>query len=98
MAKLSFNRKIETVTVVDISNTNYYHPYTFDMEPWEKLKTILSRFGVILSSPYEVEFADKVVYKGRVIAEGKVDGSNFCDQVGKLTIYMDILESIYEIK
>lgn len=115
MAKLSFSRKIQTVTVIDISDTNYYHPYSFDMEPWEKLKTVLSRFGIILSSPYEVEFADdeyqiepvsgllgesaeKVVYKGRVIAKGEVDGSNFCDQEGKLTIYIDVLESIYEAK
>lgn len=57
MAKLSFSRKIQTIIVIDISDTNYYHPYLFDMEPWEKLETILSRFGITLSSPYELEFA-----------------------------------------
>ncbi len=115
MSTLKFDRKLETVELISSSDTNYYHPYPFDMEPWEKLKTILSRFGIILSSPYELEFVDdeyqiepipgllgesagKVVYKGRVIAKGEVDGSNFCDQEGKLTIYIDVLESIYEAK
>lgn len=115
MATLEFARKIKTIKVISTSDTNYYHPYPFDMEPWENLKTILSRFGIILSSPYELEFVDdeyliepipgllgenagNVLYKGKVIAKGSVDGSNFCDSEGKLTIYMDVLESIYEVK
>ncbi len=115
MAKLSFSRKIQTIIVIDISDTNYYHPYAFDIEPWEKLKTILSQFGIILSSPYELEFANdeylikpvpgllgetaaNVLYKGKVIAKGSVEGSNFCDEEGELTIYMDVLKSIYEAK
>ena len=96
MAKLSFSRKIQTIIVIDISDTNYYHPYAFDMEPWEKLKTILSQFGIILSSPYELEFAnDEYLVKP---VPGLLGGSNFCDQEGKLTIYMDVLKSIYEAK
>lgn len=115
MATLEFARKIETIEVISTSDTNYYHPYPFDMEPWENLKTILSRFGIILSSPYELEFVDdeyliepipgllgenaeNVLYKGKVIAKGSVEGSNFCDSEGQLTIYMDVLESIYEVK
>lgn len=115
MAKLSFSRKIQTVEVRTTSDTNYYHPYPFDMEPWENLKTILSRFGITLSSLYELEFVDdqyliesvpgffgaiggNVLYKGKIIAKGSVDGSNYCDQEGKLIIYMDVLESIYEAK
>lgn len=115
MSKLEFSRKIETIEVISTSDTNYYHPYPFDMEPWENLKSILSQFGIILSSPYELEFVDDeylikpvpgllgesagyVLYKGKIIAKGSVDGSNFCDQEGKLTIYLYILESIYEVK
>lgn len=115
MATLKFDRKIKTVELISTSDTTYYHPYPFDMEPWEKLKTMLSRFGIILSSPYELEFVDdeyriqsvpeyfganagNVLYKDRIIAKGRVDGSNYCDSEGKLTIYMDVLESIYEAK
>ena len=115
MATLKFDRKIETIEVIGSSDTNYYHPYPFDMKPWEELKTILSRYGIILSSPYELEFVDdeysiesvpgyfgensgNVLYKDRIIAKGSVDGSNYCDQEGELTIYMDVLESIYEKK
>ncbi len=115
MSTLKFDRKLETVELISSSDTNYYHPYPFDMEPWEKLKTILSRFGIILSSPYELEFVDdeyhiqpvpgyfgandgKVLYKDKIIAKGSVDGSNYCDREGKLTIYMNVLESIYEAK
>lgn len=115
MVKLSFDRMIQTVEVRSKVGTRYYHPYSFDMEPWENLKTILSRFGITLSSPYELEFVDdeyliesvpgffgaiggNVLYKGKVIANGSVDGSNYCDQEGELIIYMDVLESIYEAK
>ena len=79
------------------------------------LETILSRFGITLSSPYELEFANdkylvepvsgllgetaaNVLYKGKIIAKGSVEGSNFCDQEGELTIYMDVLKSIDEAK
>lgn len=112
MASLKFDAKLETVTLRNSSGTTYYQPWA--KERWEELKTILRNFGIILSSPYELEFVDdnyliqsvpkffgatnvNVLYKDKVIAKGCVDGSNYCDKEGLLTIYMDVLESIYEI-
>lgn len=110
MATLDFDKKITRIKVIDDQGTDYFNPHMNDyyekikeifddynivlssdhkvdfMDDNYKIKPNLGLFGTISCT---------VFYNDTLIAEGSIHGSNFCDQEGRLTIYMNKLKSVY---
>lgn len=110
MATLDFDSKITRIKVIDDRDTHYYNNYIDGYykkikEIFDDYNIVLSSDYKVdfMDNNYKIKpnpgffgaISCSVFYNDTLIAEGYISGSNFCDQEGRLTIYMNKLKSVY---